>query len=467
MMRVVFCSSEIFPFVKTGGLADVCGALPLALEKLGAQMSLFLPRYGALNFPEENIRKLNNSVSVTRLGGNVEVYLIENESLFGRPGLYGDQSGDYQDNLKRFQFFCRQTLETLKSLNIKSDIIHCHDWQTSLIPVYLKTLLKEDPFFEGSRTILTIHNLAYQGIFPKEKYPQLGLDKKFFSKNGFEFHDQINLLKAGIIFSDRVTTVSPGYAREIQSDELGCGLAAVLRAKEKGILGILNGLDDMIWDPARDRLIAKNFSSDNIAAKQENKKALQEDANLPVRADIPVFSFVGRLDYQKGIELLAQAMDELMKMDLQVVILGVGEQKYHRLLNDLAGRYPKKIVCHLKFDEKKAHQIYAGSDFFLMPSRFEPCGLSQMISLRYGTIPIVFKTGGLADTVLSFDESSGEGNGFVFDKHDWASFIGAVRQAERIYRKKDIFRTLTQKAARHDFSWDRSAKEYQRVYEEC
>jgi len=303
-MKIAFCSSEATPFAKTGGLADVCGALPLALEKLKANVVLFIPGFKCVDGKKFGIKKLNNFVSTTTIGKNVEVYFIESEKYFHRSGLYGNSRGDYPDNLERFQFFCTKTLEVFKQLNIKPDIVHCHDWQTALIPAYLKHVLRKDPFYEGMKTVLTIHNLAFQGTFAKEQYPQLGLSKKLFTHEGFEFYEKVNLLKGGITYSDEVTTVSPCYAKEIQTEELGSGLDGVIRAKDGRVDGILNGIDYELWNPNTDKLLEYQYSSKSLEGKAKSKRELQKELKLSAKKNTPIFGFVGRLSHQKGIDLI-------------------------------------------------------------------------------------------------------------------------------------------------------------------
>ncbi|MDP2654821.1 MAG: glycogen synthase GlgA [Candidatus Omnitrophota bacterium] len=460
-MRIAFFSSEVVPFAKTGGLADVCGSLPLALEKLGAEMVVFLPRYQCIVPSKFQLKRLNSSVWTTVIGDNVQVYFIENEKYFDRAGLYGNSEGDYPDNLERYQFFCAKSLEVLKQLNLKIDIAHCHDWQTALVPAYLKFLHAKDPFFAGVKSVLTIHNLAYQGVFPKERYPLLGLEEKLFNSEGFEFYDQINFLKAGIVFSDSVTTVSNTYAKDILGERLGCGLHGVLRTRKDEVAGILNGIDAETWDPATDPLIAERFTRDDPGGKIKNKRKLQELSQLPVLDDVPLLGFVGRLSHQKGIDLIYDAMQDLMSMDLQLVVKGLGEGKYHAMLRALQHRFPDKFALHIIFDENLAHQVYAGSDIFLMPSVYEPCGLSQMISLKYGTIPLVHHTGGLVDTIRPYDQG---GNGFVFQDYSLKDFLHAVREAVKIYHRKTVFAGLVKKAFDCHFTWDDSARQYMDLY---
>jgi len=465
-MKVVFCSSEVVPFAKTGGLADVCGALPLALERIGMEVVIFLPYYSLIKEGNFFIEKVSDGVFRATLGENIKVYLIAHNAYFWRSGLYGDEEGDYPDNLERFQFFCQRILELLKEFNFQADIIHCHDWQTALIPIYLKEKYQEDDFYSRTKSVLTIHNLAYQGTFPAKEYAKLNLSKKLFTSDVFEFFEKVNLLKGGLIYSDEITTVSPQYAQEIQTKKFGCGLEGVLEAHRDQVAGILNGIDHKIWNPLTDRLIKQAYGKDNFEeGKQVNKEFLQESLDLSISANVPLFGFVGRLSHQKGIDLILAAMDDLFKLDIQVVIQGVGEEKYHSLLNKLALRYPKKLAVCLEFDESMAHQIYAGSDFFLMPSEFEPCGLSQMISLCYGTIPIVFKTGGLADTIESFTASTGKGNGFVFTENTKEGFKKVIQMAKDVFQNRKNFHQLVGNAFKSEFSWNQSAKAYRNLYQ--
>ena len=464
-MKVAFCSSEVFPFAKTGGLADVSSDLPQALERLGIEPVIFLPYYRCIEEGKFAIQRINSRLSQTTLGRGIPVYLIENDAFFNRQGLYGDEHGDYSDNLERFQYFCEQVLEQLKQLRLRAEIIHCHDWHTALIPVYLKEKLAKDPFLKNMKSVLTIHNLAYQGIFPKQKFSPLGLRPGLFSMEGFEFFGQINLLKAGIIFADQLTTVSRQYAKEILTKEFGCGLEGVLKNREKNLMGILNGVDTQYWNPQTDPYLETKYSKENfLKGKQENKKKLQKHFNLS-SAEVPLFGFVARLAGQKGVDLILKSSEELLKKDIQIVSQGVGEKKYIEALKALAYDYPQRIAIHLKFDEAIAHQIYAGSDFFLVPSIFEPCGLGQMISMRYGTIPIGFKTGGLVDTISPFHGPLSQGNGFLFEQYRPEAFLKTIDSALTIYRKKDQWRKLIENAFCSDFPWEQSAKQYLKIYE--
>ncbi|MDE1920335.1 MAG: glycogen synthase [Candidatus Omnitrophica bacterium] len=459
-MKIVLCSSEVVPFAKTGGLADVCGALPPALEKLGHEVVVITPRYKTSN--------IQVPAPIVRIGENIRVCFIEHHNYFGREGLYGDPGGEYQDNLERFTHFCHKSFEVLKEIKFSPDIIHCHDWHTALIPVLLKTNYQHDPFFRSSRSVLTIHNMAYQGIFPKFKYERLGVHGRLFHPQALEFYDQVNVLKGGIIFAHALTTVSPQYAKEIQTREFGCTLDGVLRNRAHDISGILNGLDYETWNPKDDPFL--NFPYDAAGAhelKINNKLVLQVTLGLPSREDVPLFGFVGRLCAQKGLDLIRDVVDAIAAKGGQVIFTGVGDRKYHRMIEEAAGRHPHHVGKILKFDEGIAHKIYAASDFFLMPSTYEPCGLGQMIALRYGSIPVVYKTGGLADTIHLYDPIHKTGNGFIFTEYTKASFIKAVDEALKVYHQKDQMKDLLDAAMRYRFSWEKSAREYVKVFEKC
>jgi starch synthase len=459
-MKILLAASEVVPFAKTGGLADVAGALPLALEELGEEVIIAMPRYKVVEDSRFNIKRLKEDVSYSVIGKNIKVYFIENDKYFNRPNLYGEKTGDYPDNLDRFAYYCKRTLQLLKEIDFKPDIIHCHDWQSAIIPLYLKSLYKDDPFLKGVRSVFTIHNIGYQGLFPREEFSKLGLDWSFFNMDTLEFYDKVNLLKGGMVFSDIINTVSPTYSREIQTKEFGFGLEGVLNKRKKDVFGILNGLDYDIWNPEKDTFIAKNYSQKTIEDKVKNKEELQRISKLPLKKDIPLFGIVSRLAAQKGFDILAEAIETICKMELQLVILGTGDQKYHVLLEGIVKKYPKIISLHIKFDDSLAHKIYAGSDIFLMPSNYEPCGLGQLISLRYGTIPLVFKTGGLADTV-------NEDNGFIFDKYAKEDLIKTMKKAMQAFKAKKSWGKLVSSAMGYNFSWGASAKKYVELYEKA
>ncbi len=455
-MKIAMCASEAVPFAKTGGLADVAGALPIALEERGEEVIVIMPRYKAIQ-EKFNIKRLSDNVSYSTTGKNIKVYFIENDNYFNRDTLYGDKTGDYKDNLDRFSYYSKRAVELLKEINFKADIIHVHDWQAALIPVYLKTIFAEDTFYKNTKTVLTIHNIGYQGLFPKEEFSKLGLDSSLFCIDGLEFYDKVNILKGGMIFSDVINTVSSTYSREIQTKEFGFGLEGVLNKRKNSVFGIINGLDYVIWNPETDKYIAKNFSAKDILGKAKDKEGLQALCKLPLKKSVPLFGIVSRLAEQKGFDILAEGIDAICKMELQLVILGTGDLKYHLIMEDMVKKYPKVISLHLKFDDQLAHKIYAGSDVFLMPSKYEPCGLGQLISFRYGTIPLVFKTGGLADTV-------NKDNGFIFDKYSSDALIKAIKQAGAVFKDKTKWDALVKKAMKLDFSWEESAKKYLQLY---
>jgi len=465
-MKIVFCSSEVYPFAKTGGLADVCGALPLALEKIGISVDIFLPYYRCISNEYFDIEKINKHCYKTIIGQKINVYLIKSKQFFDRGELYGDEDGDYPDNLYRFHYFCKTVLDLLKELKIEADCIHCHDWQTALIPVLLKESFGNDEFYKNIKSMLTIHNLAFQGVFPKDQYSQLKLRRELFDVNGFEFYGKINILKAGILFSDEVTTVSRQYAKEIQSKEFGCGLEGVIASRQKPVQGIVNGLDYSIWDPKTDGLINHRYSEDTyVDGKSANKTELLKRLDLDERKKVPLFGFVGRLSHQKGIDLILETVDDLIKLDLQIVIQGIGQEKYHYMLSEMAIRYEKKVAVCLEFDESLAHLIYAGSDMFLMPSLYEPCGLSQIISMRYGTIPVAFETGGLKDTIIDFRKDSQLGNGLLFNPHNQKSLFDMLKQSLKFYQDQEMLSKMISNAMKVNFSWEQSASEYAIVYQ--
>lgn len=453
-LKVLFVSSEVAPFSKTGGLADVAGSLPIALYKLGVDIRVITPRY-------KSVKVFGNEA---RLNEDVPVYFIEHEGYFMRDNLYGDKDSDYPDNLDRFVFFSRRVLEVLKDLDFRPDIIHCNDWQTALLPLYLKDKFYSKPFYKGIKSVLTVHNIGYQGIFPKEEFLKLGLPWDYFTMHRLEYYDMINLLKGGLVFADLITTVSPTYAQEIQRRELGYGLDGVLSERKEKLFGIVNGVDYDQWDPSKDKELKDHFSAENPEGKYKNKSALQKQAGLPQRQDVPLISMISRLADQKGLDLLAYVIWPLMDLDVQFILLGTGEQKYHSLFEDIRNKFSRKASINLKFDPLLAKKIYAGADMFLMPSRYEPCGLGQLIALRYGTIPVVRRTGGLADTISEYNAIANRGNGFMFERYDPWDFFYAIKRALEIYGRKGIWKRLVINALKCDFSWDNSAKAYLELY---
>jgi len=468
-MRVLFCSSEVVPFAKTGGLADVAGALPLALEKNGIELAITMPKYKSIQDDKFNIRETKiKSIYYTKIGKNIAVYFIDNKKYFDRDGLYGTKESDFPDNLERFSFYCKTTLDLLKQINFDADIIHCNDWQAALIPLYLKALYKNEEFYKKIKTILTIHNIGYQGLFSKDEFSKLGLSFDLFNIDGLEFYDKVNFLKGGMIFSDFITTVSPTYSKEIQTKEFGCGLEGVLSNRKDSLFGIINGLDYDLWDPSKDKLIFKQYSPDSLEDKHVNKIELQKRCKLSQDKSVPLFGFIGRLAEQKGLDILAEAIKKIAKSNIQIVILGTGDMKYHKILENIGRKFSKTVSVTLGFDNALAHQIYAGSDCFLMPSRYEPCGLGQMISMKYASIPIAFRTGGLADTIVNFHSSSkGEGNGFIFDDYSAKSLLKTMKTAISFYKAKKVWRELLNRALMNNFSWDESARQYIELYKRC
>ncbi len=464
-MHITFCAVEAVPFAQTGGLGDVCGSLPLALSQRDVSVTIILPRYKFIDSKKFGITPIDKSLSRRVVSPNLDVYFIEHDYFGKRNGIYGDDGNDYPDNLERFQYFCSKALKALEQLKKKTDIIHCHDWHTALIPIYLKEHYKNSSLAKA-KTILTVHNMAHQGMFPRERFPKLNLPVTYNSPQYLEYYGKINFLKGGIVASDKVTTVSKQYAKEILTKEFGCGLEGVLKARREPAVGIINGIHHEIWNPATDVKIAKTYTKDEVRiGKTANKAKLQNLLKLPQRADVPLFAFVSRLVHQKGVDLILEVMEQFLGMDVQVVMLGTGEKHYEKQVKAYTEKYPQKIWANFQFDDFLAHQIYAGADFFLMPSRFEPCGLSQMISMTYGTIPIAFTTGGLVDTVKPFNAKLLKGNGILFSHFTKKDLLNALAQAMEIYRDEKKFHTLRANASAVDFSWEHAAAEYIKVYE--
>ena len=482
-LKILVVSAEAVPFAKVGGLADVAGSLPKALRRLGHDARLALPKYGQINEAQFGLTKILDSLPVPA-GSNHELasiskstvegmpaYLVGNDKYFGREEVYG-----YDDDGERFVFFCRAALEMLKALDWQPDVIHCNDWHTGIIPNWLKTIYKDDPFFANTATAFTIHNLAYQGIFGPELLEFAGLaDYGLIPYPTDEGLSRVVVLMArGILFAAVINTVSEKYAQEILTPEYGERLDPILVQRRDRLFGILNGLDYEVWNPATDPDIAVNYddapplSPPKLGGKEggrvENKLALQREAGLPPDPDVPLIGMISRLADQKGFDILAEASDQLMELDLQFVLLGTGEERYHKIFADVAGKYQGQAAVFLEFDGALARRIYAGSDAFLMPSRFEPCGLGQLIAMRYGSVPIVRSTGGLADTVQDYDPATGQGNGFAFTDYSEEALLAAVKRAVETYRHKDTWRTLMERGMRADFSWGVSARKYVELY---
>jgi starch synthase len=488
-LKVLFVTAEAVPFAKVGGLADVAGALPLALEKLGVDVTLVLPKYKSIDqekFGITSVAQVSNftvglgrRVAEARLyqttlpGSKVKVYFVANDYYFGRDGIYDDPKTKqgYTDNAERFTFFMKAVLPAAKQLGWKPNVVHCHDHQTALVPAYLKLKYNQDPFFKGIATLFTIHNMAYQGVFDKSIWEVLDFDPGlFYPHSPFEFYGMVNFMKASICYADIITTVSEKYAEEIQtSEEFGWKLEGVLRSRHGDVYGILNGIDYDIWNPEIDKLIPHNYSPKNLAGKRLNKEALLETAKLPIlKSNPPLIGIVSRLADQKGFDLLASIIDKILGLGVQMVVLGTGQPEYHKLFERMVEKYPKQMSVFFAFNDRLAHLIEAGSDMFLMPSRYEPCGLNQMYSLKYGTVPIVRATGGLADTIREFDLVSKTGNGFRFYNYVPHELFAAIERAVRLYNTdKEAWQKLMINGMTEDYSWNRSAKKYVELYDKA
>ena len=467
-MKIALCTSEAVPFAKTGGLADVCGALPLELEGLGQEVIMVMPKYPFVCAKGVLCKTLNQDFDYAKMGENTGVYFLKHD-MFLREGLYGNSFGDYPDNLRRFSYFCAKTLELFKKINFIPDIIHCHDWQTSLIPAFLKIRGSQFFFTEETlpKTLLTIHNISYQGMFPKDQMPDTGLGWEYFSVSGLEFYGKINLLKGGILFADLINTVSVTHAQEVQTKEFGCGLEGVLSGRKDSFFGIVNGVDYKVWNPQGDPYIFKNYSVGNLENKKINKARLQELCGLAPNGKMPLLGYVGRLVEQKGIDLIIKLLSALSQQGVQTVILGVGEAKYETALAEIAKRFPMQVFFSPSFNDELAHRIYAASDIFLVPSNFEPCGLGQLISFKYGTVPVVFKTGGLADTVIDYSLKNNNGTGFVFTRFDERELLAAIQRALELFSDKKKWQDLMKRLMHLNFSWKESARQYVALYEKA
>ncbi len=477
-MKILLVASEVTPFAKTGGLADVAGALPQALAGLGHDVRIFMPWYHAVSeqHPATETLKLALKVEIDGLRrsagvrrgclGDIPVYFLDYPEFFQRQGLYGTPAGDYPDNAWRFGLFCRAVLDALPQLDFQPDVLHLNDWQTGLIPVLLRSELKADPFYAGTGTVMTIHNLGYQGLFPPETLAELGLDPALFHMEGLEYYGRLSFLKGGLLFADRITTVSPTYCEEIQTAPFGHGFEGILQKRRKDLAGILNGIDCRQWDPERDPALAAPYSAAHPEGKERNKQALQGRLGLDEDERLPILAMITRLATQKGLDILEAAWPRLLRRPLQFVLLGDGEQQHREFFKKLQNRYRGRISITLGFDDSLARQIYAGSDLFLMPSHYEPCGLGQLIALRYGSIPLVRRTGGLADTVRDADQEPG-GNGFVFGPPTADALLRALDRALRRYRDASGWSRLVAGALREDFSWERSAGRYVEIYQQA
>jgi starch synthase len=476
-MHVVHLAAEASPYAKTGGLGDVLGALPAASARAGIETTVVLPGYreavrvagatrriGAVSALVSSRSEHANVLAIDDAA--VPTHLIDAPHYFDRPGLYGEDGADYPDNAERFVFFCRAALAWLNGWEHPPDVIHVHDWQAALAPAFLAAGRALYPALAGTRTITTVHNLAYQGRFWEADWHLLNLDRRLFGLDGLEFHGYINFLKGGLVFADAVTTVSPRYAEEIRSPAFGEGLDGVLRLRAPDLHGILNGVDYTVWDPAADPSIASTYDRRDRSGKARCKAALQREMGLDVRAEAPLLGVISRLALQKGIDLVVEVASELLATgDIQLVVLGSGDPQLEGALLRVREQSPRRVALHLGFEDGLAHRIEAGADMFLMPSRYEPCGLSQLYSLRYGTVPIVHATGGLADTVRDYDAAADAGTGFAFAPLRRELFLTAVRRALTTWRDPARWRGIVDRGMAADFSWDASAARYRALYE--
>lgn len=486
-LKILFVTSEVVPFVKTGGLADVSSTLPQRLLEQGHQVRIVVPKYGAIDERKYKIHEVVRLKDLTVDIGNkevvfslrssflvgtkarVQIYFLDNDEYFGkRHSLYSDPitGKDFPDNDERFILLARSVFELVKKLGWVPDIIHCNDWQCGLIPAYLKTMYKEDELFAPVKTLFTIHNLAYQGEFAKSTFAKTGLPKELASDDGVMLRNKVNYLKTGLKFADTINTVSETYSKEICSDdEISVGLKDELKSRKEDLFGIVNGIDATIWNPETDKLIAKNYTIKTIDSKVENKKALAEKFGFDFYEDKPVIGMISRLYDEKGFDLVKKVFKDLMKLDLHFVLLGTGDKKYHKFFEDAQMKYGDKFSCYLGFDDELAHLIEAGADMFLMPSKFEPCGLNQMYSLVYGTVPIVRNTGGLADTVNNYSEKDNSGTGFVFKKYDADEMLKAINRALKIFKDdKKTWVKIMKAGMKNNFTWMHSAKNYVELY---
>jgi starch synthase len=479
-------SSEVVPFAKTGGLGDVCGSLPIALEQLGHQCSVFLPCYRSAMHSGLSIestpfaftipmggRHVACRISKSRLpNSQVTIYFIDQPTYFDRDGLYGDKQGEYRDNCERFAFFCRATMEAIAQMSLDIDIVHSHDWQAGLMPAYVSTGFGGYPWAQRAKSVMTIHNLAYQGRFWHYDMVLTGLDWQYYNWQQMEFYGQLNLMKTGIAFADAVTTVSPTYAREITEPEHGCALDGTLRDRGQSLIGIVNGVDYSHWNPAVDPYIPQKFDVHSWkVGKAECKRVLQAANGLAEESSTPLIGIIGRLADQKGWDLIIPLLQRaLAEMQVQWVILGTGEERYAQQLKQLASHAPGKIAVRLEFAEALAHQIEAASDMFLMPSRYEPCGLNQLYSLRYGAVPVVHSTGGLVDTVADTTPQSladGTATGFRFEGYNLESLRSAVERAVHMFgNQPELWEQIVATGMQQDWSWRQSAGAYERVYQQ-
>jgi starch synthase len=475
-MKVALIASEVTPFAKTGGLADVLGSLSVVLEQLGNEIFVIAPAYrsvlqGGFALQQTPMqfsvsvadRKVPAEVFASLIGNRVTIYFIRADQYFDREFLYSTPAGDYPDNSERFAFFSRAALELLRQRPV--DVIHCHDWQTALMTVYLKTQAARYSEIARAKTVFTIHNLGFQGIFGAADWRLLDLDVAFLTPQFLEFYGNINLLKGALIFADKLTTVSPSYAAEILTPEQGFGLEGVLRQRADDLVGILNGVDYQLWNPWTDPFLTDHYGENSLSQKNACKEKLRHRVGLPSREDIPIVGMITRLTPQKGVDLVEAILESMMERDLQLILLGNGDTRYEDSFRAAMARFPDQIAVRIGFDDPLAHQIEAGADIFLMPSLYEPCGLNQMFSLKYGTIPVVRAVGGLKDTVQQCHVSAESGTGFLFEPYTPEALLSTLDECLAVYQNRPAWRALQRRAMAMDFSWNRSAKNYTDLYQ--
>jgi len=472
-MKILIATPEASPYVKTGGLADVTGALFKEYTRMNLQPSLVLPLYRQIREHyklTDTGRRVNVSMGNRRVSGRIfshglSAYFLECDEFFDRSDLYGTPGGDYPDNAARFTFFARAALEACIALSVDPEVIHCNDWQTGLIPLYLRTLYSTNKHFSRTATLITIHNLGYQGLFDVSHLPLTGLPAEWFNPEGIEFYGKVNFLKAGLLASDVITTVSNTYAKEILTPEYGYGLDGFLGKRASVIHGIINGIDTDEWDPFKDTFIPATYSVTDLSGKKVCKNELMKECSFsPHDRDVPLLSFIGRLSAQKGLDIFIEAADDIMAAGVDVIILGKGDEEIQHNILRLARKYRGRIFVKIEYDDSFAHRVYAGSDLFLMPSRYEPCGLGQLIAMRYGTIPVARRTGGLKDTIADYEPLRGSGTGFLFDDYRASSLKDCLGRALCAYMDTQRWRKMISRAMAQDFSWERSAKEYITLY---
>ena len=475
-LKILLVSTEVYPFAKTGGLGDVSGALPPALKKLGHDIRVIMPQYPCTAKAGQEIKPLKIDLKLSgfnekgalfksELAGEVPVYLINHNGYFNRKHLYGEPGTDYPDSVERYSFFSQAVLEAVKCLDFKPDIIHCNDWHTGLIPVYLKSLYRKDPWFSQTKTFFSVHNLGYQGNFPHSHLKVTGLDDSLFTEEGIEFYDQISFLKGGLMFSDTLSTVSPTYSQEIQTPDLGFGMQGILQKRSDCLHGILNGIDETVWNPKIDPLISANYGSKSLSKKKQCREDLIRTFSLRLNKKTPILCMITRLSQQKGIDLIIEAREILDKMDIALVILGTGSDEYESFFKLWSRGRPGNIATEMKFDESLGHRILAGSDMLLMPSLYEPCGLTQMYALKYGTVPIVRSVGGLKDSIQEFSDKTGKGTGFKFKTPQVKFFLKSLKKALTCFHRTQAWKKLMLNGMAKDNSWEFAAKKYSRLYQ--